>query len=144
MLQILLLIISLRLPQVFGIGVIIGDPTGISINIEKGNIAYAGAIAWKIPERLHLHGDYVVNFEIENEEEIPGIMNAYMGGGGFFQISKNDIFLGIRVPFGLKYAFKDFPLDVFFEVVPGFLLIPETALSLQGGVGIRIYPTKIR
>ena len=52
MLQILLLLISLRLPQVFGLGVIIGDPTGISINIEKGNIAYAGAIAWKIPERF--------------------------------------------------------------------------------------------
>jgi len=143
MLQILLLLISFRLPQVFGIGVIIGDPTGISINIEKDNVAYAGAIAWKIPERLHVHSDYLINFRIESEEEIPGIMKAYMGGGGFFQISKNDVFLGIRVPFGLKYIFEDLPLDIFFEVVPGFLLIPETALSLQGGVGLRIYPGKI-
>ena len=51
----------LAMDKNFGLGVIIGDPTGISVKVwQAKNLAYDGAIAWTTEGKddvLHLHAD---------------------------------------------------------------------------------------
>jgi len=125
----------------FGLGVIIGDPTGISLKLwHEKNIAYDGAIAWTTEGKedvLHLHADFLMhmyNF-IDIEK---GKLPFYFGIGGRIMFEKDDK-VGVRIPVGLSYEFEKAPLDIFFEIVPILDLIPNTELNFNAGIGIRYF-----
>ncbi len=45
----------------------------------------------------------------------------------------------LRVPLGFSYVPEEVSIDVFFEIVPVFDLMPETALGINGAIGCRYY-----
>ncbi|MBN1224676.1 MAG: hypothetical protein JXB23_15615 [Candidatus Aminicenantes bacterium] len=124
----------------FGLGVILGEPTGVCFKHWTGyNTALVGAAAWAFrrEDAFHLHLDYLFHsFRLIKAErhEIP----FYYGIGFRFKDERNDR-LGVRFPLGIIFMFDDVPLDVFFEIVPIFDLAPRTELSFNGGVGIRYF-----
>ena len=130
-----------------GLGVIIGEPTGLSFKSWTGrSTAVAGGIAWSFGNRdsLHLHIDYLLhNFSLFRVET--GKFPLYYGIGGRVKFvsnqgkSNDDNQIGVRVPVGLNYIFTSPSIDIFFEVVPVLDLAPSTDFGITGGFGIRYF-----
>ncbi|HCL00661.1 MAG TPA: hypothetical protein DHW42_11230 [Candidatus Marinimicrobia bacterium] len=124
----------------FGLGIIAGDPTGLSGKFWTENrTAFDAAVAWSFGKesKLYLHGDYLFyNFNLFKVES--GQLPFYYGIGGKLKLGGEST-VGIRIPVGLNYIFANAPLDVFFEIVPVLNLVPGTEIDLNGGVGIRYF-----
>ena len=124
----------------FGLGIILGEPTGISFkNWIGSSTAIDGGIAWSFynNDSFHLHADYLVhNFNIFKVKK--GKLALYYGIGGRVKTEKKSR-VGVRIPVGINYIFGDAPLDIFFELAPVLDLVPSTEFGLTGGIGIRYY-----
>ncbi len=123
-----------------GLGIIVGEPTGLSFKQWiGGDKAVDGAIAWSFrePGSLHIHADHLWHkFELINVST--GKLPLYFGVGGRIRFA-NDAELGIRLPVGLAYLFDGAPVDVFLEVVPILDLVPASDVSFNGAFGARYY-----
>lgn len=117
-----------------GVGVILGDPTGISALF--GN-RVAVAAAWGLDSYLHLHADvWLLNRRLVDP------LDWYFGVGGKVQVLGNDndsddLRLGMRAPFGLQWYLLP-ELEFFAEIVP-VLEIPDPDFDIDGGIGIRYH-----
>ena len=123
----------------FGIGIIAGDPTGLSAKLYTGsNNAFDFAAAWsfKGPGHLLLQADYVWHSSLSRTSS--GMFALYYGIGGRI-IFSNDPNVGVRVPIGIDYIFSSAPIDIFAEIVPVLDLIPSTDFDLNGGIGVRFW-----
>jgi hypothetical protein len=123
----------------FGLGIIIGEPTGVSLKswVRQKHAIEAG-IAWSLTnDWFHIHVDYLIhNFELIDVNK--GQLPFYFGFGANLGIG-NNFNLGARVPVGLSYLFDGAPLDVFVEVVPALQLINQIQFQMYGGIGIRYW-----
>ena len=126
----------------FGIGLMIGEPTGISFKYwNSDKKALGGGAAWSLGQydAVHLHADYLWHSYSVFEDVEKGELPLYYGVGGRVVLAENDAVLGIRVPVGLNYRFEDNPLDLFLELAPTVNLLPDTDFDINGALGIRIY-----
>ncbi|MFZ5947523.1 MAG: hypothetical protein ACOYU5_06095 [Stygiobacter sp.] len=125
----------------FGIGVMIGEPTGISAKYWLDNsTAVDFGLAYSLfhsKSSFSFHADYVIhNYElIKSNYKIP----IYYGVGGRIRLYSNNTYLGARGVAGILYIDKNYPFDVFFEIAPVFNLLPETSLHLDLAIGARYY-----
>jgi Protein of unknown function (DUF3996) len=138
---------SARTQGNFGLGVIAGEPTGLSLKYWLDDErAIDGAVAWSFAENnsLQLHTDYLIhNYDLFNLHELP----VYYGLGARFKFkdsdgsgrNRDDAIFGIRIPLGITYLFDEAPLDLFFEIVPVLDLTPDSRLDLNAAVGLRFY-----
>jgi hypothetical protein len=124
----------------FGIGLMLGEPTGISGKqwISSRN-AIDGGLAWSFRQSgfFHLHADYLWHFfdVIRSEERFV----PYGGLGGRLGATRGDALLGVRFVGGLLFLPRTVPLDVFVELAPVFDLAPATRVDGNGGIGVRFY-----
>jgi hypothetical protein len=128
--------------RTFGIGVIAGEPTGITVKyMLDNNSAIDGGLGWKTSgdDEFHIYGDYL--FHLNDLIQVKkGALPIYFGGGlRFVDRDKKDNEFGIRIPVGLEYLFEGVALGAFAEVVPVLNLTPDTDFDLEGGIGIRFY-----
>ena len=137
----------------FGLGVIIGEPTGISAKLWTSSVnAFDFGLGWSIggdrigkhgedyggETRVHFHADYLWHsFEaIHSSERFPlyyGFGGRLNTGGGY------DASVAVRGVFGIAWLPHNTPIDVFLELVPSLQLTPSTGFGLDGGVGARYY-----
>jgi len=125
-----------------GLGVILGNPTGITgkyfLDAESAIDAGAG---WETSgdNRFHVYADYL--YHINDLFDVgKGSLPLFFGVGlRFISIEDDDDELGIRLPVGLEYVFPKLPIRLFGELVPVLDLTPDTEFSLDGGVGIRYF-----
>ncbi len=126
--------------QGFGLGFMLGEPTGISFKKWTGSkTAIDGAVAWSFSGQnsLHLHADYLVHrFDLIKVEK--GRLPVYFGLGARLKLEDRTKF-GVRIPVGVCYIFEDVSLDIFFELVPMFDLAPDTDFKIAGSIGVRYY-----
>lgn len=126
--------------QGFGLGVILGEPTGISWKAWTGDrSAVDGAVAWSFEKEaaIHLHADLLWhNFGPVKADR--GEFNLYYGIGGRIKF-EDDSKLGVRFPLGLGYLFDGAPMDFFIEIVPILDLAPKTDFSLNAAMGVRYF-----
>ena len=124
----------------FGIGIIIGAPTGISAKYYiNDKHAIDLGIGWSLSKNVvRLHSDYLFHdYKLINDAiNFPIIFNF---GGGVKLLFSDSIEIGFRIPLGLLYNFQKPPIDIFFEVVPILELIPDTKLGLDAALGARFY-----
>ncbi len=124
----------------FGLGIILGDPTGLSFKVWQSNkIAYDAALAWSLGKHnnIHIHVDYLVhNYDIIRVQK--GKLPFYFGIGGRLE-ARDESVLGLRIPLGMNYLFAKVPIDLFLELVPTLNIIPKTGFDLEGGIGARYY-----
>jgi hypothetical protein len=125
-----------------GLGVIVGEPTGLSLKFwQSRTTAIDVAAAWSFADQsaFHLHGDVLFHkFDALKVEK--GQLPFYFGIGGRVKFTDNDTLVGIRIPLGLDYLFGGgTPLDVFVEIVPIVDLAPSTDASLNGSLGLRYW-----
>jgi hypothetical protein len=120
----------------FGLGIIIGEPTGLSAKMWMGaNTAIAGAAAWSFGGygAMHLHADYLLH-----NNDVLDFASIYYGLGAKVKL-RDDAQLGVRIPIGLVHNLNEAPIDIFFEIVPGLNLVPSTHFVVNGGLGARYY-----
>lgn len=123
----------------FGLGIIIGEPSGISAKLWTDSTrAFDGAVAWSFEnDNLHLHVDYL--WHIEYIKVKKGRLPFYVGVGGKLRVVEDETRVSVRIPLGMNYLFEDVPLDLFLEIVPAMRLIKDTELEIDAGIGIRYF-----
>ena len=123
-----------------GIGLMIGDPTGVSFKSwTSSKNAYDLGVAWSLESNggISIHGDYLWHNWIDVDK---GNLAFYYGIGARARfIENNDSAIGVRIPLGLNYLIADTPLDLFLEIAPIVDLIPSTNGNGDGTIGIRYY-----
>ena len=128
----------------FGLGIIIGDPTGVS---GKHLLSDAHAIDWAVGfgliggDHLRVHADFLWQFRIETWDS--AALDLHVGAGpklGIKGKNNNDNFrLGARGPFGVSLVFLKVPIDVFVEVAAGLWIIEKVDLHVDGAIGARYW-----
>ena len=124
----------------FGIGGVIGEPTGITVKTYLAeNIALDATFSWSFisHDTFYFHADYLHHTGSLYDAQPRGL-KFYAGIGGMVQISADPTF-GPRIPLGITYSIPDIPLELFFEAAPILLLYPETAPSGSIGIGARYF-----
>ncbi|MBD3616547.1 MAG: hypothetical protein HUJ22_08235 [Gracilimonas sp.] len=117
------------------LGVIIGEPTGVSAKFwASGRTAIDFGVAWSLGEsgNMHIHSDHLWHFWNQSGPAF------YTGLGGRL-IMNNETQLAARIPIGLQFNVAK-RLSLFFELVPTLPIVPETSsdFDINGGAGLRI------
>ena len=120
------------------VGVIVGEPTGVS---GKLWLSHAGAVdaaaAWSFVNQgaVHLHADYLLhNHDLIKVES--GTAAVYYGLGGRLKFGTQTS-VGVRIPVGIEYLLAEIPVGVFAELGPVLDLAPSTKLRFNGAIGAR-------
>lgn len=126
-----------------GLGVIVGEPTGISMKLwSSSRTAIDGAVAWSFEKhsKFQIHGDFLIHKYGKVSVE-KGSLPLYYGIGGRIKTwnDNRDDNVGVRFPVGLEYLFANAPIDIFLEVVPILDLAPSTDLELNAAIGFRYF-----
>jgi hypothetical protein len=135
-------------PSGLGLGLIMGEPTGLSAKVwTSPNFALDAAVGyswWRYGQSIQVHGDLLWHSRslIQSEN---GFLPLYIGIGARVKLADEehdypDLRVGLRIPFGLDYVFTRVPVGLFLELVPIFDLAPET--ERWGGnsaIGFRYY-----
>ena len=126
----------------FGLGVILGEPTGLSGKYwvdEDHAFDFGLAYSFAHPDQtFSLHADYLFHrFDlIKTDVEFP----VYYGFGGRIHLGNKDgNTLGARGVVGILWMHHSLPIDAFIELAPVFNLFPETSLHLDFAIGGRYY-----
>jgi hypothetical protein len=143
------LLVSSAIPQAearegFGIGAIVGEPTGVSIKYWLDNtnaIDAAMAVSLYDNNPFQFHADYLIHSSSStvNSTEVKGTLPWYYGIGGRIKTLNNDTHFGVRVPLGFTYLVAEMPVDLFAEIAPVLDVTPSVDLNLNGAVGVRYY-----
>jgi hypothetical protein len=149
---------SFQANKTFGLGIMIGAPTGLSGKYYLGSdtaIDFGiGAIyGYRGRDGLHLHMDYLWHpLSLVSAE--PFELPLYFGiGGRFYSVDYDrddrvydDVqALGVRVPVGVAFDFNNIPMDIFIELALVFDFIfddyydDDFDVDFNPAVGIRYY-----
>jgi hypothetical protein len=126
-----------------GLGVIFGEPTGVSFKLwTSRSVAFDAAAAWSFVGggSFQFHADIIFHsFDLFKVEK--GRMALYYGFGGRFksETDTDKAKLSFRLPVGISYEFERSPFELFVEIAPMLDLTPETKGDIGGGIGFRYY-----
>jgi len=119
-----------------GIGIVLGEPTGLSY--KTGNLAIG--LGWSFASTNN-RIDATADWWLINDQLIERV-DWYLGAGiklGLNINNNNDIFnIGLRVPIGVQWWPVD-QLELFAEIAPGILLVPATDPDMGAGLGLRYH-----
>lgn len=125
----------------FGIGIILGSPTGISGKYWTSGInAFDFGLGYSFEKhsRFHLHGDFL--FHIDEQISPAEKIAIYYGPGIRLKFQEeNNSKLGARGVLGGFWMPRGTSIDVFVEIAPVMDLIPSTKFSIDGGIGVRFF-----
>jgi hypothetical protein len=130
----------------FGVGIIAGEPTGVSFKLwTSQTTGFDAGAAWSFVggEFFQVHGDFLLhNYNLFRVDT--GEMSLFYGVGGRLKFGEdtlgdNETTLSLRVPVGLAYEFEKTPIEIFLEIVPMLDLVPATEIGIAGAVGFRYY-----
>lgn len=134
-----------------GVGLIVGEPTGLSMKIWTSNehaVDLAAAWSFSDNDSFQFHGDYLVHrFNIFENQNMKGKLPIYYGIGARLKLededdngrNNDDNLFGIRVPIGISYIFAQEPIDLFAEIVPVMDIAPDTDFDINVAIGGRFY-----
>ncbi|MDD8019103.1 MAG: hypothetical protein PHP42_12065 [Bacteroidota bacterium] len=139
----------------FGLGIMLGDPTGLTAKIavsRENEITLSAGTSYFGSLRLGI--DYTWRFDVFRSP----ILHLYTGPGAVVGIGHSDGFiyksyngrfyfrpagesgLAVRGIVGLDFTLQHDPIEFFFEVGPLVGIIPAFGSSMDAAIGIRFYP----
>ena len=126
----------------FGIGIILGEPTGLSGKYWLSeDRAVDAALAYSFLDdnksfAFHANYLYHLNGIIDKHYKMP----LYYGFGVRLRLRENkDNSFGIRGVIGLIIYLREAPVDIFFEAAPVFRLLPDTNIDFDIAIGARYF-----
>jgi hypothetical protein len=131
----------------FGLGAVIGDPTGLSCKYWTGhNKAWEGALAlWGSHHHYDSHNDLHMviqachlwhNFDMIRVSQ--GAMPLYLGVGGRL-VFGHEFLLGVRGCGGIAYMFQNVPVDIFLELGLVVDFVTHPGADMDAGLGVRYF-----
>jgi hypothetical protein len=133
----------------WGVGVLLGIPTGISVaRRETGRAWYDAAIAWSFDRgTLDLHADILITLADLRSDDIAdmtfpvwiGVGPRARFGDSPYTSTDEVVALGVRVPLGMSFIHAALPLEGFLEFAPGLGLLPSTTPFFDVAIGARYY-----
>jgi len=123
----------------YELGVIVGEPTGLSAKQNLGgNKALDAAAAWSFSgeKSLSLHSDYLW-FRNEVIKVEKGRLPLYYGVGARLKLQDRSV-IGARFPVGLQYFFQGGKFTCFLEIAPILDLLPDTEFGFNAAIGFRV------
>jgi hypothetical protein len=133
----------------FGLGIIIGDPTGLSgkyFLAPENAIDFAVGLGLLHGKHLAIHADYLWHFQLD--EWSSGRFDLYAGvgpklgirdKGGRGRGGDGSVLLGARAPLGVAVMFLEAPFDVFVEVAAGLWIVEKVDFDLDAAIGARYW-----
>lgn len=125
----------------FGLGLSIGNPTGLNGKYwldERAAVDGGFALSLGKKSALSMHSDYLLHKNSAFYFNDDYALDMYYGLGGRMEFS-DDIELGVRVPVGLAHKLENAGADVFVEGAPIIDIIGRTGLELHLLLGARYY-----
>jgi hypothetical protein len=131
----------------FGLGVVLGSPTGFSGNYLLSNVnSIDGAVAFGSHSNFHIHSDYLFRYP----KSIPfegKALGWYWGIGAKYRTFKDDdkkpdhdtYRFGPRGVIGMNYEFAKAPVELFGEFALSMYIVQSTDLDADFGIGVRYY-----
>ncbi|MAY79345.1 MAG: hypothetical protein CL930_00995 [Deltaproteobacteria bacterium] len=136
-------------PMGIGVGAVLGEPLGFTVGYRwEENMAVQVVNGWSVGGKgLHLSGDFLYTVtEIPSDEGMGLNYPVYMGAGIRIRMAGPDTpayeakgSVGLRFPIVAAVTPDHIPLEVFFEMVPIWILFPESHPGFDGGIGARVY-----
>ena len=137
----------------FGLGLIVGEPTGLSAKLwVSDKTAVDFGLGWSVggdrlyyynggydgSSRVHFHMDYLWHWfdAIRSYERFPlytGLGARINLGGGYYSS------VALRGVLGIAWLPFNAPFDVFLELVPSLQVMPGTSFGIDAGLGARFY-----
>lgn len=134
----------------FGLGIVLGDPTGLTAKyILNNDNAIDAALSFGGHDSFYLHGSWLsLRNNLFNAGKFP--VSWYFGLGARIidhdhahnhdhDDHEDDMHLGARAPLGLRMNFNDPRIELFGEISFAMDVIPETDFDLDFGIGARYY-----
>jgi hypothetical protein len=144
---------SARTQGKFGVGVIIGEPTGVAWKYRISGVnALDGAIGLSPGDRVRFHVDYLWEKHSFEEEHLllhygagavvgaGGSQYLGFGRGDTYVLVQKDLGFAVRGVVGLTYEIPRSPFDAFLEIAPLLILTPDSGMGIDAAVGVRVYP----
>ncbi len=145
--------VSVAQERNFGLGVILGEPTGISAKLwTSPGTAFDFGLGWSVGgdrigrydgsynggSRIHFHMDYLWHaFDLiptaERVQIFYGLGGRLNNGAGY------NSSLAIRGVFGAAWFPSETPIDMFLELVPSLQVTSSTGFGFDAGIGARYY-----
>lgn len=128
------------------LGIVIGDPTGLSgrFGVSADN-SIEGALAFTSEHYhgLHLHGTYLWDRARTFHVQSGGAIDMYYGlGARIISINSGehdgDVALAARAPIGLLFKINNPNLEFFAELAAALNVTPNVNADLDVGIGCRI------
>ena len=137
----------------FGLGVMIGEPTGISAKLWTASAnAFDFGLGWSVGgdrigkyegyyaggSRVHFHMDYLWHsFDvIHSSERFPlyyGLGGRINSGAGYRSS------IAIRGVFGIAWLPRETNIDVFLELAPSLQFSPSSGFGMDAAIGARYF-----
>jgi hypothetical protein len=130
----------------FGIGLFLGDPTGLDFKIGLGERSgldlLFGFNTFRDGRNGYGHLTYLVTPFIGQGDAV--LVPLRLGIGGALYGSRNDLDFAVRAPFEIGIRLRSVPLEFYGEIALAFTLFDpdennDVVTDLQGGVGFRLY-----
>jgi hypothetical protein len=129
--------------RTFGLGVILGDPTGVSAKgFLSADHAIDGAVGLGLigGQDLIVQADFLWLFQVQRWSS--ATLDLHLGVGpklGIKGKGDDEIRIGARAPFGLSVMFLEAPFDVFAEVAAGLWVVKDVKLDVDVAIGGRYW-----
>lgn len=128
----------------FGLGLFLGDPTGLDLKIGLGNRSaldlVLGINTYRDGRVNYGHLTYLVTPLVAHGDSV--LVPLRFGIGGALFGTSNDIRFAVRAPFELALRFRRTPLEFYGELALALVFgTPNDSLvlDLQGGLGFRVF-----
>jgi hypothetical protein len=125
-----------------GLGVFLGQPTGLDIKIGlQGRSAIdivLGANRFDEPRVSYGHVQYLALLGVAHGQSV-NVPFRLGVGGAVFALTEDNTTLAARVPLQIGLRFRRTPLEIYGEVAFVILFNDGTDTDIDGGLGLRVY-----
>lgn len=125
-----------------GIGVFVGQPTGLDIKIGlQGRSALdivLGTTRLDEPRASYGHLTYLILLGMARGQSVNVPIRLGIGAA-VYGFSDDNTQLAARMPFQLGLRFRRTPLEIYGEIALVIELIDDLDTDVDGGIGLRVY-----
>lgn len=128
----------------FGLGLFLGEPTGLDLKLGLGNRSgldiVLGYTTYRDGRTGYGHLTYLVTALVAQGSSVT--VPLRLGIGAALYGPSGDLGLAIRAPFEVGLRLRSAPLEIYGELALALEVIGprnQVELDLQGGIGFRLY-----
>jgi hypothetical protein len=125
-----------------GIGIFIGEPTGLDIKIglERRSALdiVLGATSFENGRVSYGHLTYLVRVAMGRGESVTVPLRLGIGGA-VIGATEEDVTFAARLPLQLGLRFRRTPIEIYGEVAFVLYFVDPIDTGIDGGVGLRVY-----